>query len=51
MERRTDNKMHRYFLIFVFDESLDPTSLRILVFHLADFARVVLINASSPSKG
>lgn len=49
--RRTYDKMHRYFLIFIIDESLDPTILRILVGHLADLAVGIFADASSPSTG
>lgn len=45
----TDDKMHRYFLFFDVEESLDPAILRVMVFYLADLAQVVLsIYAHSP---
>ena len=49
--RRTYDKMHRYFLVFIIDESFDSTLLRILIGYLADLAVGIFANASSPSTG
>ena len=49
--RRTNNKMHRYLLVFIIDESFDPTLFRILVVHLADLAVGIFANAPSSSTG